>query len=210
MALKMGFFSSSDLLATAHSMRRKYSIFTVTTSLSPLDLQTRNPTKSCWTQILRNTGFLSLQPPQTPARPWLVRQHINRDVGVCTYEAPCLFSSIPENTTRTGLHPILSVFPQLLALNPKAAPPEHSHHPKHVQGPAKPLPWTQEKRLSALISALLVSQTEREKFTYPYLIKINVTSEHHTEVLLPNRVFKERENPISFILSIFAKVCNSF
>lgn len=172
MALKMGFFSSSDLLGTAHSMRRKYSIFTVTTSLSPLDLQTRNPTKSCWTQILRNTGFLSMQPPQTPARPWLVRQHINRDVGVCTYEAPCLFSSIPENTTRTGLHPTLSVFPQLLALNPKAAPPEHSHHPKHVQGPAKPLPWTQEKSLSATSQLCWYHRQKGKSLLIPTWLKL--------------------------------------
>lgn len=51
---------------------------------------------------------------------------------------------------------------------------------------------------------------QKGKSTYPYLIKINVTFKHHTEVLLLNLVFKERENPISFILSIFAKVCNSY
>lgn len=92
---------------SSHSslQRRKYSIFTEITSLSPLDLQTRSPTKSCWTQILRNAGYLSTQPP---ARPWLVRQHINRDFGFCTYEVPCLFPSFPENTTRTGFHPSFS------------------------------------------------------------------------------------------------------
>lgn len=208
MALKMGSFSSSDLV-TAHPMRRKYSIFTVTTSLSPLDLQTRNPTKSCWTQILRNTGFLSMQPPQTPAWPRLVRQHKNRDVGVCTYEAPCLFSSFPENTTRTGSHPSLSAptssCSQSQGCTSRALPP-----PQARAGTSKASSLNTREMSFCHFSALLVSQTEGGKFTYPYLIKINVTPEHHTEVLLPNRVFKERENPISFILSIFAKVCNSF
>lgn len=150
-----------------------------------------------------------MQPPQTPARPWLVRQHINRDVGVCTYEAPCLFSSIPENTTRTGLHPTLSVATtscsQSQGCTSRAFPP-----PQARAGTSKASSLNTRETSFCHFSALLVSQTEREKFTYPYLIKINVTSEHHTEVLLPNRVFKERENPISFILSIFAKVCNSF
>jgi len=42
-----GFLSSSDFLGTAHFMRSKYSIFTVTTSLSPPALQSRNPRNAC-------------------------------------------------------------------------------------------------------------------------------------------------------------------
>lgn len=200
MALKMGFFSSSDLLATAHSMRRKYSIFTVTTSLSPLDLQTRNPTKSCWTQILRNTGFLSLQPPQTPARPWLVRQHINRDVGVCTYEAPCLFSSIPENTTRTGLHPTLSVATtscsQSQGCTCRALPP-----PQARAGTSKASSLNTREMSFCHFSALLVSQTEREKFTYLYLIKINVTSwtPHRGIITQPSLQGKGKSHQLYFV-----------
>lgn len=129
-SLKMEFFSSSNLLVTAHFMRRKYSIFTVITSLSPLDLQTRNPIKSCWTQVLKNTGFLSTGwSGSTWAEMW----------GSVPKRFPASFPPFLKTPPeQVFIHPFLS--PQLLALNPKAAAPEHSHHPKHVQEPAKPFP----------------------------------------------------------------------
>lgn len=104
--------------------RRKYSIFTVTTSLSPLDLQTRNPTKSCCMQILRNAGFLSTDSSTTLAGQAAHKQILD--------SVPMRFPvSSPLFLKPSGFNPFL--LPQLLALNPKAAPPEQ-------QGPAKPLP----------------------------------------------------------------------
>ena len=102
-----------------------------------------------------------------------------------------------------------SLSPQLLALNPTVAPPDHPPTPLTACRDQHSLfPESKNNVFLPLLLRSIVSQ--KGKSTYPYLIKINVTSEHHTEVLLLNLVFKERENPISFILSIFAKVYNSY
>lgn len=69
-----------------------------------------------------------------------------------------------------NIHP--SLLPHLLALNPKAAPPEHSHHLKHVQGPAKPLPWTQGKCLSATSQLCWYHRQKGESLLIPTWLKL--------------------------------------
>lgn len=206
MALKMGFFSSSDLLATAHSMRRKYSNHQSVSSW----FTDQKPNK-----VLLNTNIEKYRFPQHAAPPdsstTLAGQaaHKQRCGGLYLWGSlPLFLHSWKHHQDRFASNPLCvptTSCSQSQGCTSRALPP-----PQARAGTSKASSLNTRETSFCHFSALLVSQTEREKFTYPYLIKINVTSEHHTEVLLPNRVFKERENPISFILSIFAKVCNSF
>lgn len=184
--------------------RRKYSIFTVITSLSPFDLQTRNPIKSCWTPILRNTDFLSTQPPQTPAWPWLAKQYINR----CGVLYLPLF--LPSwNSTRTVFHPPFSV-PTTSCSQPQGCPSRALPPSPAQAGTSKASSLNTREMSFCHFSGLLASQAEREKLTYPYLIKINVTSDTTQRCYYPTESSRKEKNPISFILSISAKICNSF
>lgn len=144
------------------------------------------------THILRNTGFSARGPTDRSIARW-TRQRYKGNVGglYFIYELPRLSSSFFLKTApkQVSTHPSLS--PNLTALNPKALRLQKSPNiPDDAQGPANLSPDPGTSSFCHRFSGLWYHR-QKGKSTYPYLIKINVTSECHTEVLFLNPVFKE-------------------
>lgn len=196
MTLEIGFLSSSDLLVTAHFEKEGQHF---PGNHQPVSWRE----EALLNAQIEKYVFLSTWPLPSPALPWPGKAAHKGIVG-CFVTPPPLPSFSGNLRQKVLVHPSL---PPLLAFSPLVAPPESPPaSPPACRDPRSLFPQSK----NVLLPLFLRSIASQTSSTYPYLIKINVTSEHHTKVLLLNLVFKERENPIGFILSIFAKVCNSY
>lgn len=154
---------------TDHFLRIKQSIFTVTTSLSLLALQTRNLINlvkhKLRDAVFSEWGHHRLQ----HYLGWTRQQVLKNSVGFCVHELPQL-SSFPESNTSTGFNPCFSIpisCSQSYGCTSRLCP-------NTIQGPAQPLPWIKNKVFLTLLPGVL-HHRQKGKSTYPYLIKINVT-----------------------------------